>query len=711
MSNPFPYQFLVNLAGEADKFPLPLYLKELLKKVDVPDFQKLEDFLLNEIQNTSVQNQASFDYFIFIVNESLPYFFTLKDSEKFEQLTTLVMHRFQAIRTAQIISFSFDAWEKFLDFKKVAFDRMVKKIPLEVFEKSIDKLDWAVFNGKFISDLSTTIAYVYTLEEREEQVSRARLWLQKSILESDFPTNLTNYFFQTSLLEKSDGGEISSSTERIKSAITEGTEKLENAEIIRVFEMALLDLEGQWKVLASQKQEGSEDNVQKTEHSINELREAIESVEKKYDLPEFCNSNIKLQLASLHFSKIYSSEEETESPFFAKEVFSLADEAITLSEKINDNAGATQAKLLRAQYAIALKQSLTEKEVKEIIQYYKKSTYYPGYIQANKIYADLLLQNDQPLKAYDLIQDIFKIGQKRVDDGGFYLLYSGFKLASDIFLEQIKLPGVSWVVDILEDFFQKIKDIVDSMIEAEEPMEKSNMEAFRREFIRFEPVSHFHIRVYFAYQYYEIKLLKLGALMNEDTLSISIANRLLKELESGNNPLQFVQGVWEDFKLVPNEVRNKTLNKCINISKGDLPEAAKHLDFSYRNLRSYITFKEVNRLGFFLDVQETENKQLEQGIRYMFYDLYKQGTIFEVVFDMPKFLVSHANTGFYSQDLEQELNIKGTTAKKYIKIMMEINLISQDKTTGRKHFYKLIKENVMKRLGEQQISMMRQTSS
>ena len=293
MSNPFPYQFLVNLAGEADKFPLPLYLKELLKKVDVPDFQKLEDFLLNEIQNTSVQNQASFDYFIFIVNESLPYFFTLKDSEKFEQLTTLVMHRFQAIRTAQIISFSFDAWEKFLDFKKVAFDRMVKKIPLEVFEKSIDKLDWAVFNGRFISDLSTTIAYVYTLEEREEQVSRARLWLQKSILESDFPTNLTNYFFQTSLLEKSDGGEISSSTERIKSAITEGTEKLENAEIISVFEMALLDLEGQWKVLASQKQEGSEDNVQKTEHSINELREAIESVEKKYDLPEFCNSNIK----------------------------------------------------------------------------------------------------------------------------------------------------------------------------------------------------------------------------------------------------------------------------------------------------------------------------------------------------------------------------------------------------------------------------------
>ncbi|MEM8898896.1 MAG: hypothetical protein AAGC85_12355, partial [Bacteroidota bacterium] len=483
-----------------------------------------------------------------------------------------------------------------------------------------------------------------------------------------------------------------------------------NAEIKRVFEISLLDLEGQWKVLYAQKQEASEDNIQKTEHSINELKGSIASIQKIYDLPEFCNSNTKIQLASLQFSYNSSTEEDKEGLFYAKEIFSLIDEAIDLSEKINDSAGAAQAKLLRAQYAISLSQPLTEKEVKEIIQYYKKSAYYPGYIQANKVYADLLLHNAQPLKAYDLIQDIFKIGQKRVDDGGFYLLYSGFKLASDIFLEQIKLPGVSWVVDILEEFFQKIKEIVDSMIEAEEPFEKSNMEAFRREYIRFEPVSHFHIRVYFSYQYYEIKLLKLGALMNEDSLSISIANRLLKELESGNNPLQFVQGNWEDFKLVPNDVRNKTLNKCINISKGDLPEAAKHLDFSYRNLRSYITFKEVNRLGFFLDVQETENKQLEQGIRYMFYDLYKQGTIFEVVFDMPKFLVSHANTGFYSQDLEQELNIKGTTAKKYIKIMMEINLISQDKTTGRKHFYKLIKENVMKRLGEQQISMMRQTS-
>ena len=86
----------------------------------------------------------------------------------------------------------------------------------------------------------------------------------------------------------------------------------------------------------------------------------------------------------------------------------------------------------------------------------------------------------------------------------------------------------------------------------------------------------------------------------------------------------------------------------------------------------------------------------------MFYDLYKQGTIFEVVFDMPKFLVKYSKNGFYSQDLETELNIKGTTAKKYIKIMMENGIIRQDKATGRRHYYRLIRENVMNRLGKDQ---------
>ncbi|MEO1589073.1 MAG: helix-turn-helix domain-containing protein, partial [Bacteroidota bacterium] len=235
-----------------------------------------------------------------------------------------------------------------------------------------------------------------------------------------------------------------------------------------------------------------------------------------------------------------------------------------------------------------------------------------------------------------------------------------------------------------------------------ESIGKSLIENFRKVFIKFEPVSHFHIKVYYRYQLAEIQIMRIGAIINEDPVSLNVADNLLGSISDKNNPLSFMNADWSEFKSVPNSVRNKTLNKCINISKGDLPLAAEHLDFSYRNLRSYITFKEVNRLGFFLDMQQTSNRQLEQGIRYMFYDLYKKGTIFEVVFDMPKFLVNYAKSGFYSQDLEQELDIKGTTAKKYIKIMMEIGLIRQDKTTGRKHYYRLVRENVMNRLGKDQ---------
>ena len=168
-----------------------------------------------------------------------------------------------------------------------------------------------------------------------------------------------------------------------------------------------------------------------------------------------------------------------------------------------------------------------------------------------------------------------------------------------------------------------------------------------------------------------------------------------------DSPLTFIQANWDEFKDVPNSVRNKVLNKCISISKGDLPMAADHIDFSYRNLRSYITFKEVNRLGFFLDKQETNNRQLENGIRLMFFDLYKRGTIFEVVFDMPKFLVEHSKGGFSSQDLEEALDIKGTTAKKYIKIMIDSGIIKLERSVGRKHFYRLRKDNVMTRLGKE----------
>ncbi len=312
-------------------------------------------------------------------------------------------------------------------------------------------------------------------------------------------------------------------------------------------------------------------------------------------------------------------------------------------------------------------------------------------------------------KSFELIQEAFKFANRKYEQGqgGFSLTLGLFKLTNDLLLEEIKRPGVSWIVSILDQLFLNIIEAIEVLKAEWEKIGKSLTEAFREEFLRFEPISHFNLKVYLSYQLYEIKVMRLGAIVNDDKISLGLADKLLSELENENNPLSFIKTDWDEFKNVPNHVRNSTLNKCINISKGDLPLAAEHLDFSYRNLRSYITFKEVNRLGYFLDLKLTNNWQLEQGIRFMFYDLYKNGTIFEVVFDMPKFLVEHAHTGFFSSDLEENLSIKGTTAKKYIKIMIEIGLIRQDKNTGRKHFYRVERENVMKRLGKDQATMIR----
>ena len=131
-----------------------------------------------------------------------------------------------------------------------------------------------------------------------------------------------------------------------------------------------------------------------------------------------------------------------------------------------------------------------------------------------------------------------------------------------------------------------------------------------------------------------------------------------------------------------------------------MPLAATHLDFSYRNLRSYVTYNEVNRLGFFLEERDTNARKLELGVRYLLHDLYLKGKIFDVVFDMPRFLVTHAAHGFTANDMERELNIKYNTAKKYLKIMMEMEMIEQDVVRRKKNYYAINQDKILSRYNQ-----------
>ncbi|MEM6265121.1 MAG: helix-turn-helix domain-containing protein [Bacteroidota bacterium] len=700
-----PAQFLLNLSSEDSPALTSSFLKDLTRSLDIHDFEAVDKFLLNELANSSIQSSEQATYFFFLANEALMYFFSRKDGAAFGEAIEVIPHRLIPLRANDQLQVEAKTWEIYLEFLRVAFGRLLKQLPLETFEHEIDQLDWSLFDQKFIASISTVIGLVYVHEEQNDQRSRARLWLQKSAYEQDTRYNLANYLYLGAYYLSNPDEDCEIKLDELIEVIATKKANLERETDKHLFDLAALELKLH-RLAFNMPLSGNEAPFETGERLLAEGLQSFEALVTK-DSPRFFKANLQLALAKLSAADFTYTEDELERQQVADLSISYCDTAIEEIEGVNDLLAGFDARLTKAEMAVNLGHNLTEKEIREVAQHYKRKRLFPQYIQANEVYGRLLVRNNNSSKLYDLLLDILKFATKRLEDGGFYLFLRAFEMSNTFFQEEVRKPGVSWLVEMLEPYFERLTDILDQLPDRLEEIGKYLINLIREVFYDFEPVSHFNIKVYFLYQLYEVKMMRLGMLVSGDEIGLRQANRLLKELETPNNPLYFMSAGWDDFKKVPNDVRNKTLNKCIDISKGDLPLAAEHLDFSYRNLRSYITFKEVNRLGFFLDLHQTNNRQLEQGIRYMFFDLYKQGTIFEVVFDMPKFLVEHAQSGFYSQDLEESLKIKGTTAKKYLKIMAEVGLIRQDKTTGRKHYYRLIRENVMNRLGQDQSTLIK----
>ncbi len=701
ITNAFPYRFFTNLLQQNDRLTYPSILKDIIKKRDLLEVKRLEDFFVQELQQASFETAESIDYFFFVTQEGLLTAFYRRDTARFNNQMEVVKHRLVALRKLESNTVSIDAWDQFLDLLEVGFQRLLKHTAIENFESHINKLDWSKFDESFIAQISNIIGFVYLNEFDKNQKQKGRIWLMKAL--GEFPNDeklstsllMARYFIDS----KEEGS--TEQVEQILRQIKGQREKLTNKGLSFLHLGASMELEAVILALkfAQEGKTAEEGNFDKAHLQLKEFETHFAQEGK---LPEFQRAKILRMIAYLYSSLDQLTDDNIESANLAKNSIQKIDQAIEILEAIQDESNLFQYRLEKAQLAIKHEVSTTEKDMKELLQFYKKRQDHPNYIEVAQGFVGLYVNNNSTRKSYDLIHNIFKLGQKKGGFGGFHLLYEGLELANRVFLRETKQPGVSWITEVLADFFEKVMETTEELESKLEDIGTAQIEAYRQACIRFEPISHFNIKVYFQYQLLEVILLRIGATINNDEVSLRVAEKLLDELGNRNNPLYFIGADWEEFKQVPNDVRNKTLNKCINISKGDLPAAAEHLDFSYRNLRSYITFKEVNRLGFFLDLQETNNRQLELGIRFMFYDLYKQGTIFEVVFDMPKFLVKYAKNGFYSQDLEEELNIKGTTAKKYIKIMMENGIIKQDRAAGRRHYYRLIRENIMNRLGKDQ---------
>ncbi|MEO0899048.1 MAG: hypothetical protein AAFY71_21730 [Bacteroidota bacterium] len=699
VNNAFPYRLFTSLLKNKGRFPYPVILKETVKKRDLSEVGKLEDFFTQELQQASFESPESINYFFFAAREAMLLSFYRKDFHRFQNQMEVIQHRSQALRSIDLGSNSLATFDAFLELLDVAFYRLIKHIAIEKYENHLDGLDFSIFAQDEIAEISSIIGFVYLNEENHEQKQKGRMWLMKASGEFSNDERLNPALLTAAYFAEQQTTDAIAHLEAILTQVSGQHDQLSNEELSFLYKGAMLELEG---VILGKKFSLPKEDDENLEQAQLQIKEYETKFAQEAELPNFLKAKIYKVIAGLYQGVFRMTNDDLEQASFAKQGIQALEHSINLSIQMNDETSEMGYRLHRAEFHVVTDITLTEKEIKEVLQFYKKRQDYPAYVKAVHTYTDLHQKNNSSKKSYDLIGDMFKLGQKKMEQGGFYLITEGLSLANKVFSHEVTLPGVSWLVEELDEFFQKVVQASEQIQDNMELIGISQIERFRQKCLEFEPVSHFNIKVYFQYQLLQIQLMRLGSLINDDQISLRFANKLMSSITSKNNPMSFIQASWKEFKDVPNEVRNKTLNKCINITKGDLPRAAEHLEFSYRNLRSYITFKEVNRLGFFLELQETNNKQLEQGIRYMFYDLYKQGTIFEVVFDMPKFLVEHAKSGFYSQDLESKLKIKGTTAKKYIKIMIENGLIRQDKTTGRRHYYRLIRENVMNRLGKDQ---------
>jgi hypothetical protein len=695
----FYYQLLVGLTRESGRFSYPKALKDIVRTGDLDEVKLLEEILAGEIANCSLHDNNGAEYFVFLSESALLFATYHCNFSEFERLYEVVEKRLQGLKSSGQAQIDTTGWLWYFAYLQGCNSRLMRKGTIESFERAIDDIEWDEIGSDFIYRVSAITGFVYLNESNPDKSNKARFWLQKAATEQEISRTLVAFLNLGDLYLADTNGDHQ---KRIQDHIA----KLENhansateAGLARVYRTAVLDYQARALVARSA---GHDDDIIKVEENLRTVREVERNVASDAkSMPGFVRAYLKSVFSNYYFDLTSSELDQEDIEDLLAMAMDDINEALTIAKKLKDDTMRIQLRLDWMMIAARKQTKINEKDLKEVLNDAKKADDHRAYVRAASSYADYYLQKRDAQKAFELLLDMVKKGYKKVDDGGFYLVTNGLARINSIFLVEVDRPGVSWMVNALTDFFAAMTDMIDHLEGHISNIGQEMYDRFLEEYIRLEPATHFNLRVYLRFQYYEMKMLRLSAIARGDVLGQKLAEKLIGEVSHDNNPMNFIMATWDEFKDVPNSVRNKVLNKCISISKGDLPLAADHLDFSYRNLRSYITFKEVNRLGFFLDKQETNNKQLENGIRLMFFDLYKRGTIFEVVFDMPKFLVEHSKGGFSSQDLEEALDIKGTTAKKYIKIMIDSGIIKLERSVGRKHFYRLRKDNVMTRLGKE----------
>jgi hypothetical protein len=301
-----------------------------------------------------------------------------------------------------------------------------------------------------------------------------------------------------------------------------------------------------------------------------------------------------------------------------------------------------------------------------------------------------------PHHVLDALHEGHKYASKKQVFGGGFVVHRLFAYATEVFLQEKERYGVSWIIEYLPDYFrlqeQYLKSLTPEMLAETGQKEWHN---YRQTFLKFSEVAGLHSRTFLRYQLFTIKVMECSAILAGDTIGVQYASMLWQEWHSPMNPLSLLQADWQDAKEVGDHFEKILLNRAVTMMKGDLPRTGEHLPFSYRNLRNYVALGQINRLGFFELMNETSQKSLETGIRWLLADIFQDRKEIEGLFDLPRFLVNKAGQKpFNADELCAVQGIQFAAARRYAKLFAEKGLLKPDDKL--KNHYSVHKEFIQR---------------
>lgn len=337
--------------------------------------------------------------------------------------------------------------------------------------------------------------------------------------------------------------------------------------------------------------------------------------------------------------------------------------------------------------------------LKELATWFKKDGDYQKYAETISLAAHACEHSELWTKGIEYLVEQTEPLIKRLPEGGCEAVVILLETLTQLLNQAVYSSKLKLITEKGYNYFQLFTRFHDFCSQNPNSVGLRLWERYVDIFRNSKIIAQNNIHIFFSYHQESIKILTISARLSGNNHSYKVAQDLLQSIGNPRCPANIFTGKWSDFAEEPANFRNKVLNQCISITRGDLPLASEHLNFSYRNIRSYLSQNEIDRLGNFLYEIQTTNPALEQGIRKMLYDMHLQGTLYEIIFDLPVFLVNN-HKGFSLNTFVEVLDLKYNTASKYLKGLVQFGLIRPERFGEHKNYYFLEKETIFNHIYE-----------